>query len=97
MSEFIRARFVEVCQHDGMPAFRAIESEPEAHEFRFTFEVEQKFRSLVDSNSQMKQVVVFWENTSTLIACEATRDSHRPRELIWLHRGIVEHSVLRNE
>lgn len=89
MGEPIKVRFIEICNDHGLPTFRVIESAT----ISFYEEIECKFKSLVESNQQLKQIAVFWEIASMMLACEATRDSHRPRELICLHRGMVEYDA----
>jgi hypothetical protein len=79
-------KFVEICNDHELPAFQVIETAT----ISYFAEIECKFKSLVDSNKQLKQIAVYWDVASMMIAYEAVRDSHRPRELICLHRGMVE-------
>jgi len=89
--ERIPVRFMAVCGGSATRYLQPIDAEAAAPELLNHDEVESRFRWLVDSHQEMKQIAVFWETTSSMIACEAIKDSHRPRELIWLHRGVAEH------
>ena len=87
--EVINVKFLEIVKDSDFPQFRMLSIETEGMET--ADDIEQRFRELVESNPALRQIAVFWESPSCLLACEATRDSHRPRELLWLHRGLIMH------
>ncbi len=88
--ERIPVRFVEICSDSSLPILRLIDTEVVSPDVFNVEEIEHKFRVLVESHCDVKQFGVFWETPSVLIACEAVRDSHLPRQLCWLHRGLAE-------
>lgn len=89
--ERIAVRFVEVCGSTPTPNLQLIGADATSPDLMNFEEIEQKFRQLAESSEHTRQIAVFWDATSSIIACEAIKDSHRPRELIWLHRGLAEH------
>lgn len=89
--ERISVRFMAITGDRLAPCFQLIDDGGVLPESLNCEEIERRFRLLVESNEQIRQVAVFWEATSCIIACEAIKESHRPRELVWLHRGLAEH------